>query len=294
MISLIAPASAAPMTLLNQGLDWVEKNNFSIDLPQDLLKPRLFFASSLENQLKHIKAALYQDHPFLWCLRGGYGSARLIPYLKKIPRPKKEKILIGFSDITALHLFFNQQWGWKSIHGRVFSQMNPLQNCPDYQDYKKIFLGLYQGRVFKGLKPLNLAAQKLSSIQAQLTGGNLRILETSIGTDWQLKTDGKIVFLEDVGERGYSLHRMLMHLEQAKVFTKKTRALVLGTFTEGLEKDGSDQKFLALKDFAKNSSIPVFYGLPAGHGAKNYPLPFKTSCEIKKNKNSFELHTTWP
>ena len=87
-IDIIAPASAAPIEKLNRGLEWLHKHDFNVHLPKDLLKPRLFFAAPLENQVKHMKDALASSSQVLWCLRGGYGSARLIPYLQKMKKPK--------------------------------------------------------------------------------------------------------------------------------------------------------------------------------------------------------------
>lgn len=279
-ISIIAPASAAPLKSLNQGLDWLNQNDIDFDLPKNLLKPKLFFASSVETQVEHIQHALKSEAEYLWCLRGGYGSARLIPFLEKMKKPKNKKTLMGFSDITALHLFFNQVWKWPTLHSRVLSQMDPQNPHEDDVQYEKLFSGTLASVEYKGLVPFNAAAKKKQVITSTLTGGNLRILETSIGTSWQLKADNKILFIEDVGERGYSIHRMLTHLEQAQVLNKKVQAVILGTFTEGLEKDGTDRTQEALKAFAHESSIPFFTGLPCGHGPINYLLPFGTKAQL--------------
>ncbi len=279
-ISIIAPASAAPLKNLNQGLDWLNQNDLDFDLPKNLLKPKLFFASSVENQVDHIKQALLSESYYLWCLRGGYGSARLIPFLEKMKKPKQKKILMGFSDITALHLFLNQKWKWPTLHCRVLAQMDPQNSHADDQQYKKLFSGKLKSVEYKGLLPFNSAAKKKGVINATMTGGNLRILETSIGTSWQLKADNKILFLEDVGERGYSIHRMLTHLQQAKILNNKVKAVILGSFTEGHEKDGTDRTQEALKAFANESSIPFYHGLPCGHGEENFILPFGTKAVL--------------
>jgi muramoyltetrapeptide carboxypeptidase len=289
LIDVIAPASAAPVFKLNKALDWLELNEFEANLPSDLLKPKLFFASSLENQVKHIKSAIYSSSEFLWCLRGGYGSARLIPYLEKLKKPKTKKVLVGFSDITALHLFFIQKWGWKTIHGRVLSQMDPQNPKKDYAQYKSLFERSLKHVQYNQLKCLNVAAKSKNLIKGKIIGGNLRILETSIGTKWQLNADNKILFLEDVGERGYSIHRMLLHLEQAGVINKKIKAVLLGSFSEGEEKDGSDRTQEALISYFKNSGIPVYKNTPCGHGEENFILPLNSPAEITVNKSKVSL-----
>lgn len=277
-VHIIAPASAAPVERLNLGLDWLQKNDFEPELPSDLLKPKLFFASPLANQLKHIKAAFASTNQTLWCLRGGYGSARLIPYLMKLKKPKEPKLLIGFSDITALHLFIGQSWGWPTIHGRVLTQMG--FKAPDRALYAELLRGEHKTLTYKGLIPMNDAAKKARTIKGKVTGGNLRLLECSIGTAWELEGRGKILFLEDVGERGYAIHRMLVHLSQAGLL-EGVRAIVLGDFTDGKEADGTDRTQEALESFARESAIPVLRGMPCGHGEKNWPLPFNTKATLK-------------
>jgi muramoyltetrapeptide carboxypeptidase len=283
-INIIAPASAAPVDRLNNGLEWIHQQGYQAHLPKDLLKPRLFFASPLENQVRHVKEAFKSDALVLWCLRGGYGSARLIPYLEKLKKPVQKKLLIGFSDITALHLYLGQKWGWPTIHGRVLTQMDPkAKRRPDLKMYRQLLDGKIKSLTYSGLVPMNDAAKKSRTVSGPVTGGNLRLLECSIGTGWELEARGKILFLEDVGERGYSVHRMLVHLTQAGLL-EGVRAIVLGDFTEGLETDGKDRTREALQAFADESSIPVLRGMPCGHGEKNHPLPFHTKATLKLGK----------
>jgi len=277
-IAVIAPASAAPLERLNKGLDWFVRHRFTLSLPKDLLRPKLFFASPLENQVRHIIQALHSDSPVIWCLRGGYGSARLIPYLEELKKPPRRKLLIGFSDITALHLYLGQKWGWPTLHGRVLTQMGDAH--PDRAHYKKLLAGELKEVRFKGLEPMNAAAKKVKTIKGTVTGGNLRLLECSIGTAWELEARGKILFLEDVGERGYALHRMLVHLTQAGLL-EGVKAVVLGDFTEGEEKDGTDRTREALEAFAAEAKFPVLRGMPCGHGVKNHPLPFHTPATLR-------------
>jgi muramoyltetrapeptide carboxypeptidase len=286
LIDVIAPASAAPLKKLNAALDWLKEREFACHLPKDLLKPKLFFASPLENQLQHVQAALRSPAPFLWCLRGGYGSARLIPFLSKMREPKREKTLIGFSDITALHLFLTQKWNWKTIHGRVLAQLDPEGKSSDDLLYETLLRGELKEVRFSGLKPMNAAAKKVTTLKGVVTGGNLRIVETSLGTSWQLEAEGKILFLEDVGERGYAIHRMLLHLEQACVLNKKVKAVVLGSFTEGTESDGKDRTQEALSAYAQNSPVPFFSGMPCGHGERNAPLPFNTPAFLTMKRSA--------
>ena len=88
--------------------------------------------------------------------------------------------------------------------------------------------------------------------------------------------------MEDVGERGYALDRMLEQLWQAGILSKGPRALVLGDFIDGTEKDGRDLTGIALKRFADRAPYPVFKGMKCGHGDINFSLPFHTNAELSK------------
>jgi muramoyltetrapeptide carboxypeptidase len=280
VVDIIAPASHSPK--LEDGVEWIKGLGLIPHVPSDICNTDLFFAAPLETQLEHLKQALYSDSKAIWSLRGGYGSMRLIPYLSKLRPPKKQKLFIGFSDITSLHLFFNQKWNWPTIHGRTISQMHPeFANSPDRKLLEKIIFGNEDQKLFKKLKPLNEAAKKTKQINGTITGGNLRILQSSVGTSWELNAKGKILFIEDVAERGYSVDRMLEQLFQAKIIDKGLKAIVIGDFTEGSEKNGKDLTDKAIERFAKRVSYPVLKGLPAGHGKiLNYPIPFNTPAEL--------------
>jgi len=288
IVDIIAPASHSPLNRLDDGIRWIEDLGLIPHVPEDIIKSDAFFAAPLEIQLRHLKRAIYSDSKAIWCLRGGYGSMRLVPHLLKLRPPKKPKLFVGFSDITSLHLFFSQQWGWPVIHGRTISQLHPdLAHTPDRKFLKDMIFGKKKEMTFRNLKPLNEHALINRTVEGSITGGNLRILQSSLGTSWELKAKGKILFIEDVGERGYSIDRMLEQMIQAKVIDKGLKAVVFGDFTEGLEKDGKDLTDVALKRFAERVSYPVLKGLPVGHGHEtNYPVPFNTYSELKLGKKS--------
>lgn len=278
-ISLIAPASGAPLSVFEQTLRFSEKD-FLVKYNPHFMKGDLYFAQKLDFQLKDLVKNLHSHHPILWSLRGGYGSMRLIPHLIKMKKPKTPKCFIGFSDNTALHLFFTQKWNWATLHGVNYSSI--LDHPKEYSELLKILRGTVKEKSFK-LKPLNTAAKELSSIEGEMTGGNFRILQSSIGTSWQVKTKDKILFLEDVGERGYSVDRMFEQFSQANLL-HSLKAIVLGSFTQGLEKNGNDLTGRAIKRWSQSLDIPIFGNLPCGHGPKNFTLPFNTPTLIESGR----------
>jgi muramoyltetrapeptide carboxypeptidase len=287
IVDIIAPASNTPPARFEDGLSWIKDIGLIPRVPEGMLQTDLFFAAPLEVQLKLLTEALHSDSKAIWCLRGGYGSMRLIPHLLKIKPPKKPKLFIGFSDITSLHLFFAQEWKWPVIHGRTLSQMHTKMDSPDRNLLRDIILGTKNETTYENLISMNEHALAEKTLTATITGGNLRMVQSSLGTKWQLIAKNKILFLEDVSERGYSMDRMLEQLIQAKIIHKNLKAVVFGDFTEGKEKDGTDLTIKAMERFAARVPYPVLRGLQAGHGTEfNYPIPFNTPCELRLGKSA--------
>lgn len=277
-IAIIAPASAAVEQRVEKGLIWLENQGYKTHFPEESIKIDLFFAAKLETQLSLFKKSLDKKFDGIWCLRGGYGSMRLIPHLEKMS-PKPAKFFMGFSDITSLHLYLTQKWNWPTLHGRTISQLNDDINADEALEYKKIISGELRQVVFSNLEPLNKYATKKQTLDSKITGGNLRIVQSSLGTSWEIETRNKILFLEDVSERGYSVDRMLEQLDQAGKLSK-IKALVFGDFTEGLEKNGDNLIPATMQRWADRLKVPVLKGLPAGHGTINRCIPFNTKTQI--------------
>jgi len=204
-----------------------------------------------------------------------------IPHLIKLKPPKRPKLFVGFSDITSLHLFLSQSWGWPVIHGRTISQLSiALKQTKDRAFLKDLIFGRKESKTFKNLVPLNKSATQALSLSGVITGGNLRMIQSSLGTPWEIRPKGKILFIEDVSERGYSLDRMFEQLIQARLFDNRIKAIIFGDFTDGKEKNGNDLTSDALLRFASRVPYPVLKGLPAGHGEINYPVPFNVNCQL--------------
>jgi len=276
-IRLIAPASACNPEIIEQ---LKTTTHLKIDVPDNLIeKSIIFHANSDENRFLQLKNALEDksSNTIIWTLRGGYGSARLIDYLSQCPKPKTEKIFIGSSDITALHLFLSQQWGWRTIHGAgLASLLNPNQ---DPQNFERI---------------ATTAASKIKKISGCITGGNLATLQTNIGTPWQIQTAGKILFLEEVGEKGYRIDRALNHLKQAGLL-KDVHSIILGQFIASDASDNSDAPLIAetiriaIERFATDTQIPVFKNDQFGHGPTNYPIVYNAKSDIIVNEKPGEF-----
>jgi len=232
----------------------------------------------------------------IWALRGGEGSADIIPYLhnrKELLTTLAKKSIIGYSDFTAVLLYFSQYYNWSCIHGP--SPLQFVKNMLDEETEKNIIQwqqGLLQTSVLTRLQPMNKIAHEVIQgnqvIEGELTGGCLSLLDISINDIWEINTDGKIVFIEDVNEKAHKIHRTLKYLQRLDKF-KDIKALVYGDFLcnaigcdEESQKQNADYLWQTMQDFAKTLSCPVYHTIEFGHGRKNCLLPYNKLAKLTK------------
>ncbi|MFT4060063.1 MAG: LD-carboxypeptidase [Legionella sp.] len=277
-IELIAPASRCSDAELRGLLDLLESWGLRVLVSDTLFGKDLLCANSDEQRFLHLKNALYNpESKAIICVRGGYGATRLLPQLTQLKAPAMAKIFVGMSDITCLHLYLQQHWHWPTVHGSVLPAKLSAESLASL---KSILFAQTPSVVFNTMKPLNQLAQASGLIQSQVIGGNLTLVQASIGTRWQMNGSRRFILLEDVGERGYRVDRMLEHLQQANLFQDAT-AIIFGDFLEGKEPNGSSLIQPVLERFAAQCPIPVVQIEGVGHGRTNFPIPLGTDASLQ-------------
>lgn len=280
-VDIVAPASSSTGGL-EAGRKFLESWGLRTRMSPKIFGRDVICSNTDDERFEQLRAALFaRDSRAVWCVRGGYGANRLIPRLVRLRRPPgPPKLFMGFSDITTLHVFLNEQWSWPTVHGPMVDRIGRgLILKPQLRELHDIYFGHEREVTFKGLKPLNAAARVARTVRAPVTGGNLMTLQSTIGTRAPWKTAGHIIFLEEIDERGYRVDRLLEHLSQTGHFSR-ARAVVLGEFLGGGEADGSTRVPGVLKRFAESLKIPVMTGIQAGHGDLQRPVPFGTSARL--------------
>ncbi len=282
-VSVIAPSSACSPVDFDSGVELLRSWGLSLKIPRDIFsKSSGFSANSDAVRWRHLRAALTDsDTRLIWCARGGYGALRLMDRLDDLPVPSQRKLLVGFSDITALQHYVWQKWRWPALHAPVICQLGRKElRVRDLAELKRVIAGRQADWRFAGLLPLNSAARRRRrDIIGPLVGGNLKTLQSLLGTPWSPDYPDHILFLEDVNERGYAVDRMLVQMVAAKFFVR-TKALVFGSFVGGREPNGRELGSVALKEFARGVRFPVFSGLPVGHGRRFRPMPVGLSARL--------------
>lgn len=277
-IAIIAPSSKTPdcETKIKAVANLLEQLGFQLSISENIFSNDClsFFAASKEARLTVIKQALEDPSvKIIWAFRGGYGSTEIVEECMGI-KSSGPKILIGFSDITALHLLFNQYYKFPTIHGSVLTslldkQSSMLDYCLDIISGDDIEISM------EGLNKATFGRE----ICGELTGGNLNVFCKLIGTKLHPDTNNKIIILEDIDERGYEIHRYLIHAKNAGLF-HNVKAVIFGDFT-------ATDEFaeVAIEDFCAKylQDIPCFRLKGFGHGVINYPVIFGAKTAISKD-----------
>ncbi len=215
----------------------------------------------------------------IFCSRGGYGLARIIDKIDFSALKSAAKWIVGFSDVTALHNALSRV-GVASIHGIMAKHITLKAEGLD-----NLMTMLFGGEVAYETPAHEF--NKVGEAEGELIGGNLSVLYGLRGTPFDLDYKGKILFIEDLGERLYHIDRMMQNLRLGGVF-EQINGFVVGQFTDIDEDDSfSGGVYGVIRDAVKDYNIPVCFNFPAGHVDNNQPLKIGANykLEVLKDKS---------
>jgi muramoyltetrapeptide carboxypeptidase len=264
-IAVVAPASPAQEERIQRGCETLERLGFRVERFKPKRSPDTYFSAPLAERRKHLLDALTRAGiRAVLCHRGGYGSAELLDGLKT-ERLKRAKIFCAFSDLTSVHIFLWQKLRWVTFYGPlVAGGFDAGPNATGGFD-PDTFMWAMTATNSGWTVPLEGETFTRGEVEGTLLGGCITLIETSIGTPWELDTRGSILLLEDRGVKPYQLDRILLHLKQARKF-EGVRGIVLGEFPDSETPSGSS---LGVADVCRRVlgplRIPVVYGAPIGH-----------------------------
>jgi len=225
-----------------------------------------FFADSAANRLRALKSALEDASTrAIFCSRGGYGSNYLIEGLDTVPAAPK--IFLGSSDITSIQTFLWQKFMWVSFYGPMvasnFDQGAGAEHGYDQASLMSALTSTEEGWT------LDLQGERLTAGTARgiLLGGCLTLLETTLGTPWEIDTNGAILVLEDRGMKPYQVDRALMHLKQAGKL-RAVEGIVLGDFPDCEGPAGDETVRDVVRRVLDDSRIPIVWGARIGHTSR--------------------------
>lgn len=288
-VALVAPASAVPENKLENALLLMKKLQL-----EPVLYPSCYFANR-DGYLAATDAQRAKDimdafaDPSIdgvWCIRGGYGGHRILPLLDKEIICKNRKWFGGYSDVTALHLFFNQECHMLTFHCTMPSTE------PNLDDYtlsylKKALFGGLSGTLTYSQEITTLVSGKAEGI---LCGGNLSLVAASLGTPWEIDTKGKILFLEDIGEKTYRVDSMLTQLRNAGKFDD-CAGILLGAWTDCVPE--YPEKTLLLPEIFRQLLVPagkpILMDIPCGHCLPTLALPLGARVSMDADSKTITI-----
>ena len=248
-----------------------------------------YMAGKAEIRIEDLHEAFSRkDIKGIFCAKGGYSASQLLDKIDYELIRNNPKVFVGYSDVTNLHIVFNQKCNLGTYHGPMVKS-NMINDFNDYT--KSSFFKALEKQEWKYEEPENMPLSILTKgnassdiVSGVLTGGNLAIIVTTLGTKYEINTKDKILFLEDVDEEIGSLNRMLTHLKYAGKFSD-CKAVVFGNFAackNTYTKENQHYELLELlKDFFVNYNKPVIYGMESGHKKPYmFTLPLGAECSI--------------
>jgi muramoyltetrapeptide carboxypeptidase len=263
-VAVIAPASGFERAAFDAGLA-VLARRYRPRYTAGIFSKHRYLAGEDARRFEEPMAALADPAlKAVFCARGGYGATRLLRQLRQGEAPGARKLLVGFSDITALHVWLAAQ-GRISLHGPVVTQLGRLSA----ETHERLFALLESAAPAAALQGTDTYVGGVT--EGRLLGGNLSVLSRMLGTAYMPVLDDTVLLLEEQGERPYRLDRMWTHLELAGVF-ERVRGIVLGSFTQCEEPDAPYASADVLRELALATGLPCAAGFPIGHGAHNEPV----------------------
>jgi muramoyltetrapeptide carboxypeptidase len=278
-VALVAPASSFPVEELAAGVAELARLGLEAVYDASIFDQDRFVAGSPAVRAQAIQKA-WADPSIgaLVAMRGGYGSAQVLPLLDPGLARRSRKALIGYSDITAILSFYHQQ-GLTAIHGPMIDRR--ISKGPMAYDESSFRRVVMSAEPAGELRPAALEVLRPGRATGTLLGGTITQLVSSLGTPWAFAAGpGCVLFLEDIGERPYRIHRMLTQLAQAGLVSRAS-GIVFGEFP-GCDEPGGDPSIRdVLRDFTAGFVGPVLFGFPSGHTAgATWTLPFGVRAEV--------------
>ncbi|MFH1018138.1 MAG: LD-carboxypeptidase [Pseudomonadota bacterium] len=287
-IAVIAPSSPFERARLRDAIGWLEKRGYQVRTDPGIYAKKDYLAGDDARRLKEfVSAWLDAGNRAVLAARGGYGSIRILEGISKKTLRGGRKILMGLSDLTLLLNHVARTTGLVTVHGPVLAGDSFLSL--DETRRSRLFELLENSRPVRLREPIDFRVLEPGTAHGKLWGGNLSMVQASLGTPYEIPFSDGILFLEEVNEPRYRVDRMFAHLYHRGAF-RKIRGLLLGHFLdeEGVTHDPAFLRAL-IERYVKSAHVPVLMGIRAGHGRNDVLLPIGGVCSIRQKGRLLEL-----
>jgi muramoyltetrapeptide carboxypeptidase len=279
-VGIAAPASNIKRELLEQGCDELRRLGYEPFYFDSILERDLYFAGSVERRKRELEELFARDDiRAIVCARGGYGSNYLLQALDPAKVVAHPKIFVGYSDLTSLLTCFADSGRFVTFHGPMVAKDFAVNDGVDLASWTAALGGALEWEVGpdSGAKPLAVGQG-----EGVLYGGCLSILVASLGTPHEIRTDGTVLFLEDLAAKPYQIDRMLMQLKLAGKLNG-VRGIVFGEMMDCRQSPTQDYTLEeVVMRVIGDLGIPVAFGLRSGHTSRgNITLPIGVRARLQ-------------
>jgi muramoyltetrapeptide carboxypeptidase len=258
-----------------RGAKALERAGYEVILDPDILELRRFTRKQDERRAANFMG-MWLDPKVKAVIggTGGYGATRMIPFLEPEIFRRNPKIFAGYSDITALHLWLMRQAGLRVFHGPTVDELIPMAHDPSTSS---LLNAMRTSRPVTKMGRDVARAVRPGRVTGRLTGGNLSLVQQSIGTAYEIDTRDAILFLEENEDPMSFADERLVHLRAAGLL-QGLKGVVFGHLS--LDRSEEDEFEDFLLDLLSDLDIPILMDFPAGHESPNLTLPFGTQVEL--------------
>ncbi len=285
-IGLVCPAGYMPMEKVQRCIDTLKSWGFEVKVGKTVGgNSNNYFSGTDDERLSDFQEMLDDDDvTAILCARGGYGIGRIIDKIRFKKFRKNPKWIVGFSDATVLHAHIYTNYEIATLHAPMAAAFNDGEN--EFVTSLRSALTGTAGKYVADPHKFNTVGMATG----ELVGGNLALLAHLIGTDSDIKTKNRILFLEDVGEYLYNIDRMLYQLKRNGKF-EKLAGLVIGGFTQNKDTDRPFGRTVEeiIHDVFDDYDYPIAFGFPVSHEKENYALKIGVEYNLSVSSNKVIL-----
>ncbi|MGA7472765.1 MAG: LD-carboxypeptidase [Candidatus Sulfotelmatobacter sp.] len=291
-VGIVAPASNVKCGDLEAGCEALRRAGYRPIYLDSILDQDLYFAGSVERRARELEAMFVrEDVKAIVCARGGYGANYLLEVLDLEKIKAHPKIFVGYSDLTTLLTHFSDATGLVTFHGPMIAKDWAHDDGVDVASWHAALTGSAPWELNLGTGS-GVSGLVEGAAEGILYGGCLSILAASLGTRYEIKTAGSILFLEDVAAKPYQIDRMLMQLKLAGKF-KGVRGIVFGEMRDCLQtgNQGYTLEEVVLRIVGK-LGVPVAYGVRSGHvtaGNMTLPIGVRAGLTVRNGQVRLKL-----
>ena len=272
---VVTPSYTPRAGWLLRGVKALEHAGFSVVLDPEITATRRFKRVEDERRAENFMN-IWRDPKVkaVIAATGGYGAVRIIPHLDADVFKKDPKIFVGYSDVTALHLWMVRKAGLRTFHGPTVDDLIATTRDPTMSS---LLAAMTQPRPAAKLGKGIARVVRPGRAEGRLTGGNLSLVQQSVGTPYEVETRDAILFLEETRDPMSVLDERLVHLRAAGLL-KRVKGIVIGQLPIDRSEEEDFENFL-LDNFS-DLDVPILMDFPAGHEAPNLTLPIGTQVEL--------------